>query len=1139
MEASGSGVGSGGGGGVSNGDEMPGRLIMDQQGAVGLQDLKRDRSHAQTGTSLSEPPAVQAQHAQQPNRVVNHVPNGSLPNGVPASAEAQPTTNGESSSMAVALAGPDNPPPLDQSWREHHSNKSLGLMMERVAQQCYFDLNQTLTAMSEIRVEPQHEQPNGVVPHTAQDTSEGSLRKKRLIMDFANNQREHFIKTLVLSDWCRNEEDQGKLIDVKVWQVKQREAHAGATRAVGQTKVNMIPAKMPNPNIEGAMELLATGKVPWIPDLGYIPPKRLSAKQLLKTLRNMNVALATRLNLNDELSPYFQDFSVADGRATFTVRDEFEVDLSVAEEDPATPFYFIDIRLLFKPTSNILDDRLRGFLENRINHELATKGLKGCYEFLHNFVLTHKINLLRSHALELIRGKWFDCIRIENLRRSLVVQYWTGLPGPKSWIEIGISSGKQKGTRSRRPPTPQILVRWFRRGVEVKDEALEFDWRDLDLESCLAVVIGKHSAWIMNDLQSRIRSSVPAGSPLAADYSSAESTSEERTLLLSLPSMREPLRVRVEHVTGQYSISPPSPAAANTERRFNNDPTADAAKWLSDLLCASVQERVRKEALLLDWALARDLLLQDNLEKVFEKGLRWYSVFIPRPAWGSNSALAITFSLGGEKWWVVSSEDKRNEQGNVIGKVIATARRVPLIDKKSEDLTVSRVTLMRMEKLAVAEVAFGMLSKQLKDMRIPHKFEKLATPSESHQVVFANPSPSVALFIRFSPLMKDVQNKAWKPWADEPVRLTHHGIAKDRKNAGDGAGIVRHDLRLSLEPGKMNELQKHLMHSKEQTLALNTTGGLALRFLTPFGHPFVEQMQKRLQSVERLDGYVALLKARRFECTHVSLSQLAFTYSTAPALSAWIHFSNDGGLPAKLMLEPLESNPHRRIRVFLEKGLNETGNAGFQALVFMLSLTLPVLQTFERLETVSPAKRVFSVHPRTTTWYSVKYSATLPGCVFQLRAMTKSEGKKKLVRWQIRDMRNLTNGAALPEDLVKALKELWQDKGEHWEGLGNGIIADAQGIGAALEKVDEVVRRFQGIEESRSAKQAEPAEQPAVAPPQKPPEAQPKSQPQTQPQKTHATAQVQVQKQPQKPQKPANTTAPAHVKSEPDVIMLD
>lgn len=97
--------------------------------------------------------------------------------------------NGESSSAAA----PTNPPELDQSWRDGHTNKSLGLLVERLASQCYFDLNTTLTEMDTVQTEPQHQQANGIMPHTT-DTSESSLKKKRHFMNWASTQRESTLR---------------------------------------------------------------------------------------------------------------------------------------------------------------------------------------------------------------------------------------------------------------------------------------------------------------------------------------------------------------------------------------------------------------------------------------------------------------------------------------------------------------------------------------------------------------------------------------------------------------------------------------------------------------------------------------------------------------------------------------------------------------------------------------------------------------------------------------------------------------------------------------------------------------------------------------------------------------------------------
>ena len=138
--------------------------------------------------------------------------------------------------------------------------------------------------------------------------------------------------------------------------------------------------------------------------------------------------------------------------------------------------------------------------------------------------------------------------------------------------------------------------------------------------------------------------------------------------------------------------------------------------------------------------------------------------------------------------------------------------------------------------------------------------------------------------------------------------------------------------------------------------------------------------------------------------------------------------------------------------------------------------------------------------------------------MFQLRAKTKQDGKKRLVRWLIHDMRAVVKGESIPEELTKAAKELWHEKAEHWQGIGNGIVADVQGVAAALEKVDDVVRRFEGKVE---------------APPAKPTEAQ---QPVSEAKKTEAASTTHTKGQGQQAKK---TEGAAPVKQEPDVVVLD
>ena len=1027
---------------------------------MGSQDLKKDRSHAQQTAPPVHPPAAGMASTAHADGAVNGA-NGALSNGVPSSASEPVTVNGESSAIAAAVSATD-PPPLDLSWRDGPANKPLGTLMQRTAAQCFFDLNRNLQAMIDVPVDPHHQQPNGVMPYGSPDASQSSVNKKAKLYDWAKDQRERFIKILVVADWSRNIEEKARLLDVESWINKQKAAHASSLQSIANIKNQMITAKHPSPNIEGAMEVLATGKASWTPDLGYVPPKRLPARQLLKTLRNMNVILATRLNAHEDLPPHFSNFTIADGRATFTVQSEFEVDLAVADEDPATPFYFIDIRLAFTPAPELINDRLRGVMERKVNDELASKGLKGCYEFLHSFTLTHKLNTLRSQALELLRGKWFDCIQVEYFRRRLIVQYWARMPGPKSWVEIGISSGKRKGYQYL-PPTPHLAVRWFRKGIEVKDETLDFDWQDLNMERALFVVLNKHASWVMDDLKTRIEAVAPKASQFEANVSISGSTSELDGLSLSLPSLRKPLHLQIEPITGQYAISPPSQATRTTESRLNNDAAPDLSKLLVALPCAAVQERLSKEAALIGWSPLQHSTPQNGLQRLMNEPVRHFSIFRPSSAWGESWALAVTFSPAGEKYWAVSVKEQHDGQGKVMGRVIDSASVVVLPDATGNAPPVSRQTLLAVEKAAVAHVGLAVTGKQLKEMRIAHHLQMLPSEDIGGDDQGRTYTCNMALFVKFSALMSS-QNKR-KPWADEIVRLTHHGIVETREDGRD-SGNVRHDLRLSAQRG-LKELQKHVTRSKDRDLIMSQDGGLALKFSTPFGLPFVQQMQQRLRNVERLEGYLVALKERRFKPTHVSLSRLDFIYSLSPEYSASLSFGNDH---IRLKLLPPDSNPHQRVRVLLENCLNGSDEEQFKTLTIVFALSLPVLKTFDQLEAKLSAKHAISIYPRTPTIFTVKYAPPLPSVEFQVKVKTTPNGPKKTGKWVICDVKSTTKGAALPDDLSKSVNELFQESGEHWQGIGNAILADPSGIAAAIERLDGVVRRFEGSTEASSAK---------------------------------------------------------------------
>ncbi|KAK4611886.1 Mediator of RNA polymerase II transcription subunit 14 [Fulvia fulva] len=1036
---------------------MPGRLIMDQQGAIGSQDLKKDRSQAQIASLPKKPDFAQHTPAPQVNGPMTPAVNGSIPNGTSTHNAPSTVTNGSGMAADTAMSGMEAPPELDQSWQENREVwKSMGKMIERTAQACYSDLLDTVNRLHETPLVVPAAQPNGAAPQV-NDTSQDSINKKRIIMDFAKGQRDRFMKSAVLVAWAKTTGDaMSTLIDVRYAQSKEQNAQDTAIWRIGDSKKATEIVKQRSPNIQGALDLLATGKASHLPGLNFVQPKRMSAKQLLKTLQGMNVTLATRLNLHEDLPVHFNDFRIANGRATFRVPGEFEVDLSVADEEPTSQFYLIDIRFLFVPAPIGLHEALRAQLELRANAELSAKGLQGCYDFLHNFVLTHKINVLKSQVAKLAQEKWFDCLSVQTHRRVITLQYWTAVPGRKSWLEIGVATGKDAARRFRRTPNPQLSIRWFRRGEEMKDTKLDIDWLNLDVEQILSEVVARHISWSLTSIKDRLQALAGPESKLDMHLDTSESVPEDCSLRLSIAGLQDAVVVRQEPVTGKLSVSPPNQRATRCELAINSNEQVDTATVLASALCDMMKDRVDVVASIAGWSQLREEFAKDSLKQAF--GNASIRAYMCSGGWGKQWALFATFSLVGEKWWVVRLADKPSADRPGNTRAIAETRAIPTQDRPFGQTALSRTALLQIEQAAAAEVSCAVLTQQLAMAGIRHKTDGLA-PISLHEAS-ATLDDSIRESSVFLANCTFLKHTSGKHSTITSLRVTHNGLMANMPTADEEPAMARYDLRLTVDQGQLKYLREYLTtKGRNADVAMNASGALALRLRTPFGAPYLDQIYARLKACQRLNSFIANINASKFRATNVSLSRLSFVYNESPELTATILLANDSGSPATLALEPKASNPQFRARIVFEKLLNMIIDKGtsFAALCQTLQISLPVLHTLDKLETAHLSPKDTFIHIRHPTLYTIEYRAPLPALNINILMQDRRTSNGLVRAWSI--------STSLPKDGIsasavgKALVELSKFQGDSWHGLGDGsFVALLKGAAKAIEQIDQTVR---------------------------------------------------------------------------------
>jgi len=151
----------------------------------------------------------------------------------------------------------------------------LSRLLERSAQECYNNLDETITALAGI---PLHIDEK-VLAHPENFKNivvSGEDAHKRLRwLEFGKAQRERFVKLLVLTRWSRQVNDVGKVIDLFNWMNIQSNIFGEVDESMAQLRRWLDGEKVPAPDLESALEVLATGTSSKMPDVCLYHLRRL------------------------------------------------------------------------------------------------------------------------------------------------------------------------------------------------------------------------------------------------------------------------------------------------------------------------------------------------------------------------------------------------------------------------------------------------------------------------------------------------------------------------------------------------------------------------------------------------------------------------------------------------------------------------------------------------------------------------------------------------------------------------------------------------------------------------------------------------------------------------------------------------
>ncbi|RKF63359.1 Mediator of RNA polymerase II transcription subunit 14 [Erysiphe neolycopersici] len=997
---------------------------------------------------------------------------------------------------------------------------SLKTLIARLAQKTHRDLLKTVKDLAQMPTTYLKANSNGSQVMAVDDTSAENLAKKLRILKFVTEAHEAWTKALVITGWSRKAEDVSKIIDLKVHLDARLQDYVAAIDQMAHDKRGYIHARLPNPDIKTALEVMETGKASWMPQLGYIPPPQLDAYDIMEVFADLNTILSTRLQLNeyDTLPYYFKNFRIKSGRVTFIVAGEFELDLTIAEEAPEAQYWFLDLRFIFSPSLKILSPNLRFYLENKINEILSKDGLSGCYNFLHDLVLTYKINELRRQAVNLANHRWIHSVKVEVLNRSICIQYWIDrfhkAPKenkiPKNWLILGVHSGNTKTTGSSLKVTRRLGVRWFRESKEQKDVNIPIDDVDLSAELLLTTVTSKHITFILTSICEKLQSKpLYANQDLSLSLHISENDSVDSELKVQLTADVY-LSVRIEPVSGLFIFEPPTRRIFDFQRRLNAvvvDPANRAHEYIEQLRYALLYDSLLAHGWTTGFKNLRNPGVNAlEMKRVFKDAaqVHWYK----RAGWPQECYLTISFNAAGENWSLVQTaivSDPTNPKGVMV---IPTQIKMPVLAVSPK---ISYKFMISIYVFSVALLSYyGNLkylwSRRHLYMLIPNvKREALNIPF---------------IYIKLSDLLTSLKNQpsTSKPWVKDFVRLSFHGVqsfsqlsilektqesdsqalgAKTQSNPTkeereDQAIMIADVLMRKPIPRPLVFVQKDF---DRDIVFYPTAGTFSIRLYGSIGTSLIADLTKNLVKIERLVNYIRVLE--KYEttliCTKICLNKLSFSYkgildlgndgnteSTELVYRAAIGFSSEN--ENHLFLEFEKGNPHIRIADYLTILLNSS--LGLDGVAKVIPLTTLVLQVIEAIEEAwaKPAIREYGmviVNARAADWYIIRYILTnqksnTPNIIPQSQKFlfeVRMCNRKGEAWWHVRRYQlpkpsipfpseESENRVTKQNDLDEALGLLWKMSGKNWQGMRVGAVSRCEGIIELLTKVDKIVQDF-------------------------------------------------------------------------------
>ncbi|KAL6858539.1 mediator of RNA polymerase II transcription subunit 14 [Trichoderma novae-zelandiae] len=988
----------------------------------------------------------------------------------------------------------------------------LSLLLTRLAQSTHNMVQDKIAELAKMPVPAAAMNGNTNYTQSApDDTSNENIRKKAALLHFAQDMHAKWVKALVIVEWSRKASMVSKLIDLKFHVDQQRILYDAALDGMSNVKRDLTYARIPSPDLKTSLQVLSTGTAPWMPDLQYIEPPPLTTEEQLRGIGDLDTLLSLRLNLDDfeKIPPQFRNYTIESGRVTFKVAGEFEVDLTIADEDFEKQFWFIDFRFAFRPASPSLPDTLRTLLENCVNEALAKDGLTGCYQFLHEFVLTAKINELKRQALQLSRTSWTGTLAVERLNRALAIQYWTSrspATGLKSWVIVAVNSGRKQGGRPDPKASSRLVAKWYRDGKEVKDVEIEVNAENLSAESLLNDVVGRHIEFILSSIHTGLLAAPRfknRESGLVLDISRADPGASSLTLQVGYGGT---VSLLIEPTSGAFAMKPHSKFSIQPELQLNNgrNPAEDGVTFLEHLRCAIIEDDLGRMGTARGWTVRKPPINVDELRSI-TKMRRWSrALWLQHRGWGPTWFVGVILSLDGDEWWLIETDPAHPNGASKFHTRLPLNKGTPQLsgafwdnlNQFAASMITQSVDMRELHRRRIKCQANGSIDLSLpQQVRIPAIEVALSAifpsilPDDAEEVASptsggleSNSDRDVLALLRSK---AGISASAKEPWAENVVAIKFKRVDSESRRVPSDGSHMAPDLVCTSEVGiKVRRPMKFLALEglRDRDVCYNVeTSEFILRVRRRATEPIFDILKSRIKAIDRFVNFLeALEKAKGSITSHtMTLKKVEFSYraplpeplpkadeedgaASAPAVpEQWRVQLDLSSEDIDIHMDP--NNPHLKVIDIARILANSEDGIGL--LMVWLPMSFYAVKAIKELESqwLEPSMKELGrldISMESMGWIVIKYNTFGRG--------RSGERTRKVVCLQVRIRPRRGEGwwhsqrvatAPTDDEFDQALKAVWDGKGKHWIGLSSGAAAASnEGVQDMLLAIDGAVR---------------------------------------------------------------------------------